>query len=125
MRKSFSDFQLFRISTQALDLAALRILMIISPSINLSLYYRIGAASACINTGSYSFAAQAYPDDVEKVISIMEAIVGIGCAAGPVLGSVTYELIGFAWTFIIFGALMTPAGIALFLFLQKPKDVKA
>ena len=56
----------------------------------------LGAASAFLNTGSYSFAAQAYPDDVEKAIAIIEAIVGIGCAAGPMLGSITYELIGFA-----------------------------
>ena len=99
-------------------------LMIILASANASIVC-LGAASACINTGAYSFAAQAYPDDVEKVISIMEAIVGIGCAAGPVLGSVTYELIGFAWTFILFGALMAPTSLLLFFFLQKPLEVKA
>ena len=85
----------------------------------------LGAAAAFINTGSYSFVAQAYPDNVEKVISIMEAIVGIGCAAGPVLGSITYELVGFAWTYILIGALMAPTSYFLFFFLQKPLDVKA
>ena len=79
----------------------------------------LGGAAAFINTSAYSYAAQAYTDDVEKVISIMETVVGIGCAAGPVLGSVVYELIGFAWTFILFGIIMAPTSIIL-CFLKKP-----
>ena len=84
----------------------------------------LGGAAAFINTSAYSYAAQAYTDDVEKVISIMETVVGIGCAAGPVLGSVVYELIGFAWTFILFGIIMAPTSIIL-CFLKKPTEVKA
>ena len=55
----------------------------------------------------------------------MESVVGIGCAAGPVLGSVTYELMGFAWTFLLFGIIMSPTSILLFFFLQNPKEVVA
>ena len=73
-----------------------------------------------INTASYSFAAQAYSDNVEKVISVMEGIVGIGCAAGPILGSVIYESVGFEKTFQIFGTAMAPTCL-LVCFLKDPK----
>ena len=77
-----------------------------------------------MNTTAYSFAASAYADDIEKVIAMMEIIVGIGCTIGPVLGSFIYEAVGFAWTFIIFGMAMAPNAI-LALFLAKPADIKA
>mmetsp|Transcript_41108 Transcript_41108/g.53941 ORF Transcript_41108/g.53941 Transcript_41108/m.53941 type:complete len:147 (+) Transcript_41108:227-667(+) len=83
-----------------------------------------GAAAALINTAAYSFAAQGYTDQVEKVISIMESVVGVGCAAGPVLGSVVYEFLGFAWTFLLFGILMAPTS-ALLCFLGEPLKIKA
>ena len=64
-----------------------------------------------INTCAYSFAAQAYGEEVEKIISLFEGFVGIGCAAGPVVGSVVFQFLGFQWTFFIFGALMAPSAI--------------
>ena len=82
-----------------------------------------GAASGLINTTAYSFAASAYADNVEKVIAVMEAIVGVGCTIGPVLGSVVYDQIGFEWTFITFGAAMAPSCI-LSCCLAKPGDIK-
>lgn len=68
--------------------------------------------------------AQAYPEDVEKVISIMETSVALGCAVGPVIGSVVYAQLGYAWTFIAFGSLLVPMSL-LMCFLTKPKDVKS
>ena len=39
-----------------------------------------------INTAAYSFAAQAYGDDVDKVVSLFEGIVSIGATSGPIIG---------------------------------------
>jgi len=60
---------------------------------------------------------------VEKVIAIMEAIVGVGCTVGPVVGSLVYEQIGFEWTFIAFGVAMAPSCL-LSCLLSKPSVIK-
>ena len=76
-----------------------------------------------MNTSSYSYVAQAYSDDVEAVIGLMETICGLGCLAGPVLGSFVYGVIGYSWTFYAFGIAMAPS----FLFalcLRTPKSLK-
>ena len=54
-----------------------------------------GCASAMINTCSYSYAALAYTDNVDKVIALLESTSGIGCVCGPVIGSFVYDLVGF------------------------------
>ena len=43
----------------------------------------------------------------------METAKGIGYAIGPLLGSIAYGWLGFAWTFIIFGAALIPCVILL------------
>ena len=73
-----------------------------------------------INTAAYSYAAQAYPEDIEKVISLMEGMVGIGCSAGPVVGSFVYASLGFSWTFLTFGILMLPNTLLAYCFLSPP-----
>ena len=83
-----------------------------------------GTASGMINTAAYAFASTAYTDDVDKVISIMEAIVGLGCAMGPVLGSFVYVAVGFQNTFVIFGLALTPIAILILCLLKKPQDIK-
>ena len=65
-----------------------------------------------------------YPDDVEKVIGLLEAIVGIGCTSGPVFGSLVYEFLGFKWTFLAFGMLQAPTAV-LACFLRKNTQVKS
>lgn len=77
-----------------------------------------------INTSGYSFASQAYPDDVDKVISIMEATVGAGMMIGPILGSFVYNAFGFVETFIIFGIAMAPISFIICFGLPKPVDVR-
>ena len=74
-----------------------------------------GSASAMINTTSYSFAASAYPDNVDKVIGLLESTAGIGCVCGPVLGSFIYDLVGFQWTFTGFGIAMAPTAFLVTL----------
>ena len=77
-----------------------------------------------INTAAYSFASTAYPDKIDKVISRMEACVGLGSIAGPVFGSFVFSAVGFAKTFFIFGVCLTPMAVLICIFLPKPKDVK-
>ena len=73
-----------------------------------------------INTACYSFASQAYPEEVEKVISIMEATLGGGMMMGPILGSFVYNAVGFAKTFFIFGLAMVPIAFVLLCALPTP-----
>ena len=54
-----------------------------------------GSASGMINTSAYAYASAAYPDDVEKIISLFEGVVGIGGTSGPILGALVYEALGF------------------------------
>ena len=77
-----------------------------------------------INTAAYSFASQAYPDSVEKVISLMEGIVGVGITVSPIAGSFVYEAVGFSTTFYIFGAAMAPMSFVILCFLDRPLNVK-
>ena len=77
-----------------------------------------------INTTGYSFASQAYPDDVEKVISIMEATVGAGMMIGPILGSSIYNVVGFFKTFAIFGIAMAPISLIVLFALPTPLKVR-
>ena len=77
-----------------------------------------------INTAAYSFASTAYPDTIDKVIAIMEAVVGVGCTSGPILGSFVYSAVGFANTFFIFGGCLAPVAVLICICLPKPKDVK-
>ena len=94
--------------------------------IGLSILLRLGqgTASGMINTAAYSFASTAYPDTIEKVISILETFVGIGCTTGPILGSFVYSAVGFANTFFIFGGALTPIALFICCFLPKPRDIK-
>ena len=68
--------------------------------------------------------SQAYPDDVEKVISLMEAMVGAGNMMGPILGSFIYNTFGFEITFYIFGLVMVPISFLNLVGLPKPESVK-
>ena len=95
--------------------------------ISISVVLRLGQGSAAgmINTAAYSFASQAYPDRVDKVISLMEGVVGIGITISPLIGSFIYQAVGFSTTFYAFGAGMAPVSLVILLCLPTPKQVKA
>ena len=82
-----------------------------------------GSASAMINTTCYSYGAKMYPDNVDKVVALMETMAGTGCVTGPLLGSFIYGLVGFEWTFIGFGIAMAPSAFLVML-LKNPNDAK-
>jgi predicted MFS family arabinose efflux permease len=62
-------------------------------------------AIAMINTSAYAYASLSNPNKVEKTISLFEAITGLGNAAGPILGSLLYDGLGFTGVFYTFGSL--------------------
>ena len=49
-----------------------------------------GIAIAMINTTTWSYAAIAFPEEVEKNMSLFEAMIGLGIAIGPFLGSILF-----------------------------------
>lgn len=57
------------------------------------------------------------------MIALLETVAGLGNSMGPLVGSILYETLGFAWTFILFGVGMTPCCILL-LFIAKPSELK-
>ena len=61
-----------------------------------------------INTVSYSYSAHCYPDILEEMIALIEGTTGVGAAFGPVMGSFVYQLVGYSWTWYIFGILIVP-----------------
>ena len=77
-----------------------------------------------INTAAYSFASTAYPENVDKVVALMEGIVGVGNTISPIIGFIIYENLGFSMTFYIFGAVSAPLSIILFFTLTNPKEIK-
>ena len=82
-----------------------------------------GTGCGMISTAAYSFAGQAYPDTVEKVIALFECMLGLGCGMGPLIGSLLYEVAGYSTTFYIFGAAMVPASLLVLCFKKKNKEV--
>ena len=78
-----------------------------------------GLAYGTINTVVYSFCAQAYTEDVEKVIAVMEGVMGIGFTLGPVLGNYIYNAMGFSMTYYFVGSTLAPTAL-LVLCLRKP-----
>ena len=94
-------------------------------AVSIALRLGQGSAAGMINTAAYSFASQAYPDRVDKVISLMEGVVGIGITVSPVMGSFVYQAVGFSKTFYAFGLGMAPVSLVIILALPSPKQVKA
>lgn len=73
-----------------------------------------------INTASYSYAAQAYGSNVEKVVSLFEGFIGMGTTSGGVLGGLVYNLLGFKNTFYVFGAIYVPLAMAVRCLVRTP-----
>lgn len=81
-----------------------------------------GAASGFIFTAAYSYAAQISGDDVEKKISLIMTVGGLGNITGPFFGSLVYEYMGFACTFALFGASLA-LPICLIFIIVAPSEL--
>ena len=89
--------------------------------ISITLRVLQGIASCMINTASYSYAAQAYGNDVEKVVSLFEGFIGFGTTSGGVLGGLVYNALGFEKTFYVFGVIYVPLAIVVRFLVRTPK----
>lgn len=47
-----------------------------------------------------------YPKNREKFIGLAEAAAGVGFMAGPAIGGILFNFLGFFWTFISFGTFL-------------------
>ena len=61
----------------------------------------LGSAAGMINTTAYSFASQAFPHEIEKLVSLLEGVSGIGITFSPILGVFVFKAVGFSNTFFI------------------------
>ena len=55
----------------------------------------------------------ATPDTKEKWLGYYQALWGIGAMTGPLIGSALYELLGFEYTFYVYGAAEILLGIVV------------
>jgi MFS family permease len=65
----------------------------------------MGVAYSCIMVSSFALVSSEFPDNVQKVLGVMEAIGGIGLILGPVWGAGLYYLTNFFGTFFITGVI--------------------
>ena len=54
-----------------------------------------------IETSILSIMAILYPNDLSKMLGLIEGAGGVGIGLGPFLGSLIFYMAGFAWVFAI------------------------
>lgn len=65
-----------------------------------------GFGSGCINSSSSSIISHRYPDNMSNLIGMVQTFTGLGMLAGPLIGSVLYEIDGFQLPFFFTGGLL-------------------
>lgn len=81
-----------------------------------------GIGFACYGSVAYGYLPLLYPDSVEKKISYMEILTGVGLMLGPLIGGLLYSLGGYECPFYFmagFFFLITPVMLG-----RLPRDVK-
>ena len=79
-----------------------------------------GGCSAFVQTTCYCIATTDFPDRKEEIVGLVEAMTGIGCIVGPLLGSALYQFLGFKHTFLVYGSFLVFLAILIKLnFPQK------
>lgn len=79
---------------------------------NLFLYSNIvfrflkGVGDVWIENTIFSIIMIKYPKNREKFIGLAEAAAGVGFMAGPAIGGILFNFLGFFWTFISFGTFL-------------------
>ena len=63
-----------------------------------------------------------FPNEKEKILGYVEAIMGFGCVVGPIVGSTFYSFLGFAGAFYLVGSLIL--AYALTSILDSSKKVR-
>ena len=65
-----------------------------------------GISSALIQTTCYCIATNDFPKRKHEIVGWVEAVTGMGCIVGPVLGSTLYNFLGFKHTFLVWGSFL-------------------
>lgn len=66
---------------------------------------------------AYSVITLQFPENSDKYLGWAEAATGVGLMMGPALGSLTYQNLGYFYTFIAFGGFLLLGALILFLVL--------
>ena len=64
-----------------------------------------GIAGTFNYTTSLSIATNDFPGDRARVVGYLQSMTGAGSITGPTIGSALYSLMGFKWTFFVYGGL--------------------
>ena len=64
-----------------------------------------GISGAFNYTTSLSIATNDFPGDRARVVGFLQSMTGLGSITGPTIGSALYSLMGFKWTFFVYGGL--------------------
>jgi len=73
-----------------------------------------GVGAISIQTANYSIMVKSFPDDLNKVAGIIEALSGVGLVSGPVIGSFLYAIGGFALPFYFCGTVFLLASFFVY-----------
>ena len=66
-----------------------------------------------IDTTMYSISANFFPEDKEKMIGMIEAMVGFGYMFGPMMGSALYTLGGYTFIFYTLAGIFILQGLVV------------
>lgn len=76
-----------------------------------------GFASSIIQTSSYAIVAVTFPNNTQEHLAILEAAIGFGLVAGPVIGSALYSMFSFSVTFYVIAGVFMVSAIFLYFFM--------
>lgn len=80
-----------------------------------------GIAIGMEDTALFAFAALAYPDENEEVVSLIEAAWGLGEILGPLLGFLIYDFVGLSIYFYV-SLVLLPLAILILFVIPKPSN---
>jgi MFS family permease len=81
-----------------------------------------GIGAAATQTANYSILTKAYPERVPRVVGLLEGMAGCGLMLGPVIGSITFSVGGFAGPFVFLGVFFS--AVILLIFPCIPSSVE-
>lgn len=82
-----------------------------------------GVGNAFINWSAYSTVSILYPHNRMTYVIILESMIGVGLALGPLIGTIFYNFEGFEHTFIIVGTLLLIVSIFVPMALKDPQQI--
>jgi len=65
-----------------------------------------GFGDAACSTSIFSIIGQEFPNNRDEFLGYVEGAVGMGLMAGPIIGQLIFNLVGYQWTFYVSGILI-------------------